>query len=183
MFFKTQLQSVCSYEYVDILNWVFPLCTVGFWCMPVVNLKKVAFLPHRINSTMCHRWNIQPNCTNKRYSRPFGISWHFIVSIGWALCHKSPIIVLVRYYFTSCMKPSHRGHAMKLTLFLPKTNIFVHGKNCTFSKKGLGYKGRCYSVCIDDTCKWISHILSRIIGPSHIATKIKVPILDTGHMA
>ena len=41
----------------------------------------------------------------------------------------------------------------KLTLFLTKTNIFVHGKNCTFSKKGLGHKGRCYSVCIDDTCK------------------------------
>ena len=71
----------------------------------------------------------------------------------------------------------------KLTLFSPKTNIFVHGKNCTFSKKGLGHKGRCYSVCIDDTCKWISHILSRIIGPSNTATKIRVPISDTGHMA
>ena len=41
----------------------------------------------------------------------------------------------------------------KLTLFPPKTNIFVHSKNCTFSKKGLGHKGRCYSVCNDDTCK------------------------------
>ena len=40
-----------------------------------------------------------------------------------------------------------------LTLFLPKTNIFVHSKNCTFLKKGLGHKGRCYSVCNDDTCK------------------------------
>ena len=40
-----------------------------------------------------------------------------------------------------------------LTLFLEKTNIFVHSKNCTFSKKGLGHKGRCYSVCNDDTCK------------------------------
>ena len=39
------------------------------------------------------------------------------------------------------------------TLFPPKTNIFVHSKNCTFSKKGLGHKGRCYSVCNDDTCK------------------------------
>ena len=27
-----------------------------------------------------------------------------------------------------------------LTLFPPKTNIFVHSKNCTFSKKGLGLK-------------------------------------------
>ena len=45
-----------------------------------------------------------------------------------------------------------------LTLFPPKTNIFVHSKNCTFSKKGLGHKGRCYSVCNDDTCKWTSHI-------------------------
>ena len=70
-----------------------------------------------------------------------------------------------------------------LTLFPPKTNIFVHGKNYTFSKKGLGHKGRCYSVCIDDTCKWISHTLSRIIGPSNTATKIRVPISDTGHMA
>ena len=43
--------------------------------------------------------------------------------------------------------------------------------------------GRCYSVCIDDTCKWISHILSRIIGPPNTPTKIRVPILDTGHMA
>ena len=40
-----------------------------------------------------------------------------------------------------------------LTLFPPKTNIFVHSKNCTFSKKGLGHKGRCYSVCNVDTCK------------------------------
>ena len=40
-----------------------------------------------------------------------------------------------------------------LTLFPPKTNIFVHSKNCTFSKKGLGHNGRCYSVCNDDTCK------------------------------
>ena len=40
-----------------------------------------------------------------------------------------------------------------LTPFPPKTNIFVHSKNCTFSKKGLGHKGRCYSVCNDDTCK------------------------------
>ena len=71
----------------------------------------------------------------------------------------------------------------ELTLSPPKTNIFVHGKNCTFSKKGLRHKGRCYSVCIDDTYKWISHILSRIIGPSNTATKIRVPILDTGHMA
>ena len=63
-----------------------------------------------------------------------------------------------------------------LTLFPSKTNIFVTGKNCTFSKKGLGHKGRCYSVCIDDTCKWISHILSRIIGPSNTATKIRVSI-------
>ena len=70
-----------------------------------------------------------------------------------------------------------------LTLFPPKTNIFVHSKNCTFSKKGLGHKGRCYSICNDDTCKWISHILSRIIGPSKTATKIRVPISDTGHMA
>ena len=70
-----------------------------------------------------------------------------------------------------------------LTLFPPKTNIFVHSKNCTFSKKGLGHKGRCYSVCNDDTCKWTSHILSRIIGPSNTATKIRVPISDTGHMA
>ena len=70
-----------------------------------------------------------------------------------------------------------------LTLFPPKTNIFVHSKNCTFSKKGLGHKGRCYSVCNDDTCKWTSHILSRIIGPSNTATKIGVPISDTGHMA
>ena len=69
-----------------------------------------------------------------------------------------------------------------LTLFPPKTNIFVHGKNCTFSKKGLGHKGRCYSVCFDDTCKWISHILSRIIGPSNTASKIRVPISNTGHM-
>ena len=70
-----------------------------------------------------------------------------------------------------------------LTLFPPKTNIFVHSKNCTFSKKRLGHKGRCYSVCNDDTCKWTSHILSRIIGPSNTATKIRVPISDTGHMA
>ena len=70
-----------------------------------------------------------------------------------------------------------------LTLFPPKTNIFVDSKNCTFSKKGLGHKGRCYSVCNDDTCKWSSHILSRIIGPSNTATKIGVPISDTGHMA
>ena len=70
-----------------------------------------------------------------------------------------------------------------LTLFPPKTNIFVQSKNCTFSKKGLGHKGRCYSVCNDDTCKWTSHILSRIIGPSNTATKIGVPISDTGHMA
>ena len=70
-----------------------------------------------------------------------------------------------------------------LTLFPPKTNIFVQSKNCTFSKKGLGHKGRCYSVCNDDTCKWTSHILSRVIGPSNTATKIGVPISDTGHMA
>ena len=70
-----------------------------------------------------------------------------------------------------------------LTFFPPKTNIFVHSKNCTFSKKGLGHKGRCYSVCNDVTCKWTSHILSRIIGPSNTATKIGVPISDTGHMA
>ena len=70
-----------------------------------------------------------------------------------------------------------------LTLFPPKTNIFVHDKNYTFSKKGLGHKSRCYSVCINDTCKWISHTLSRIIGPSNTATKIRVPISDTGHMA
>ena len=70
-----------------------------------------------------------------------------------------------------------------LTLFPSKTNIFVDSKNCTFSKKGLGHKGRCYSVCNDDTCKWTSHILSRIIGPSNTATKIGVSISDTGHMA
>ena len=70
-----------------------------------------------------------------------------------------------------------------LTLFPSKTNIFVDSKNCTFSKKGLGHKGRYYSVCNDDTCKWSSHILSRIIGPSNTATKIGVPISDTGHMA
>ena len=29
----------------------------------------------------------------------------------------------------------------------------------------------------------MSHILSRIIGPSNTATKIRVPISDTGHMA
>ena len=29
-----------------------------------------------------------------------------------------------------------------LTVFPPKTNIFVHRKICTFSKKGLGHKGR-----------------------------------------
>ena len=71
---------------------------------------------------------------------------------------------------------------VNLTLFPPKTNIFVQQK-CTFSKKGLGHKGRCYSVCIDDTCKWISHTLSRIIGPSNTPTKIRLPISDTGHMA
>ena len=59
-----------------------------------------------------------------------------------------------------------------LTLSPPKTNIFVHGKNCTFSKKGLGHKGRCYSVCIDDTCKWISHTLSRIIGLQTLPQKL-----------
>ena len=36
-----------------------------------------------------------------------------------------------------------------LTLFPPKTNIFVYGKNYTFSKKGCVHKVRCYSVCID----------------------------------
>ena len=78
----------------------------------------------------------------------------------------------------------HPDHIdLLLTLFPLKTNIFVHSKNCTFSKKGLGHKGRCYSVCNDDTCKWTSHILSRIIGPSNTTTKIRVPISDTGHMA
>ena len=78
---------------------------------------------------------------------------------------------------------SIKNTSTHLTLFPPKTNIFVHGKNCTFSKKGMGHKCRCYSVCIDDTCKCISHILSRIIGPLNTATKIRVPILDNGHMA
>ena len=88
-----------------------------------------------------------------------------------------------RQYVSRMIVKNNPLHLVNLTLFPPKTNIFVHGKNCTFSKKGLGHKGRCYSVCIDDTCKWISHTLSRIIGPSNTATKIRVPISDTGHMA
>ena len=83
----------------------------------------------------------------------------------------------------STMHSGYNCSIYALTLFPPKTNIFVHSKNCTFSKKGLGHKDRCYSVCNDDTCKWISHILSRIIGPSNTATKTGVPISDTGHMA
>ena len=46
-------------------------------------------------------------------------------------------------------------------------------KNCNFSKKGLGHKHRCYSVCIDDTCKWISYILSRIIGLQTLPQKLE----------
>ena len=37
-------------------------------------------------------------------------------------------------FWIHCRKP----HC--LTLFPPKTNIFVHSKNCTFSKKGLGHR-------------------------------------------
>ena len=60
--------------------------------------------------------------------------------------HRLEFLKFLIFYFE--MK-----YPLSLTLFPPKTNIFVHGKNCTFSKKGLGHKGRCYSVCIDDTCK------------------------------
>ena len=55
MFFKSQLQSVCSYEYVDILNWVFPLRTVGFY-RPQRNCGKVIF------SQMCVKNSVQGVC-------------------------------------------------------------------------------------------------------------------------
>ena len=43
----------------------------------------------------------------------------------------------------------HGAKKIGLTLFLPKTNIFVYVKNYTFSKKGCVHKVRCYSVCVD----------------------------------
>ena len=114
-------------------------------------------------------WALLENvAVNQQYS-------HVLLQISFAL------FALRSYQIRKTLR--ERVRLKLLTLFPPKTYIFVHSKNCTFSKKGLGHKGRCYSVCNDDTCKWTSHILSRIIGPSNTATKIGMPISDTGHMA
>ena len=63
-----------------------------------------------------------------------------------------------------------------LTLFPPKTNILVHSKNW-----GIKVDATVYVMMIP--VNELHNILSRIIGASNTATKIRVPISDTGHMA
>ena len=132
-------------------------------------------------------YNVHIRATTKSGWR-YNVDWNLMTHANWKVNTpmQQSVDLVTEAIIVYVIKHAITGKFFDfsfLTLFLPKTNIFVHSKNCTFSKKGLGHKGRCYSVCNDDTCKWTSHILSRIIGPSNTATKIGVPISDTGHMA
>ena len=56
-------------------------------------------------------------------------------------------------------------------------------KIALFQRRGWGIKVDATVYVLMILVNEISHTLSRIIGPSNTATKIRVPISDTGHMA